>query len=110
MKGYICAILLLICGEMAYSATQVRASRELRPSGSCLFLGYEEVSVGKHTMFPCKELVCDTDGQITMSSCPSMACNFGEEVTGIIPERQGKPYPDCCAQLICKSRPISVVI
>ncbi|XP_071631352.1 uncharacterized protein [Temnothorax longispinosus] len=95
MKGYICAILLLICGEMAYSATQVR--------GGCLF-GNQVVSVGRHTTAPCMELVCDTHGQVTMVPCPSMACNPGEEVIGMMPERQGKPFPDCCAQPICKGR------
>ncbi|XP_024881353.1 uncharacterized protein LOC112460756 [Temnothorax curvispinosus] len=95
MKSYICAILLLICGGMGYSATQVR--------GGCLF-GKQVVSVGKHTAAPCMELICDTYGQVTMAPCPSMACNPGQEATGMMPERPGKPFPDCCAQPICKGR------
>ncbi|XP_071553515.1 uncharacterized protein [Temnothorax nylanderi] len=96
MKGYICAILLLICGGMAYSAKLVR--------GGCLFGGNDVVSVGKHTTTPCMELICDTDGQVTMASCPSRDCNPGQFVTGMTPERPDKSFPDCCAQPICKSR------
>ncbi|XP_077268876.1 uncharacterized protein LOC143900949 [Temnothorax americanus] len=95
MKGYICAILLLICGGMAYSAT-VR-------DGYCLF-GNGLVSRGIHTTTPCMSLVCEPNGEITMTDCPLVACSPGKKVIGMTPERSDKSFPDCCPQPICKSR------
>ncbi|XP_028049683.1 venom peptide HsVx1 isoform X1 [Monomorium pharaonis] len=93
MKGYICAILFLMCG-LDHFATQVQ--------GNCQW-GEQIISVGSYNLLSCKLLTCHLGGITTVKECPSLTCSTDEVFVGYT-NNAGSEFPDCCPQALCRKR------
>ncbi|XP_012523565.1 uncharacterized protein LOC118644220 [Monomorium pharaonis] len=94
MKSYVCAILLLMC-ELTQFVTRVQ--------GNCMWEN-KSFSQGTHTIHPCRQLICNENGVVTVIPCLPQICGESHEFIAYTGVDENQEYPACCAQPICKSR------
>ncbi|XP_028049682.2 uncharacterized protein LOC114255366 [Monomorium pharaonis] len=98
MKCYVCAILLLMCGLVHFALQS-----SIQVSGHCQF-GSQIFPVGRHSVFPCMEIICHMDGQVSLFKCPTLKCEVPavNRVVGYTDMNLNLIFPECCPKPVCQ--------